>query len=171
LDFAYWVRGVSYSSGLKWFVVGLVPLTLAWKLVAGPENVYELKNDLVAFLLRHNFDVIEQTIIDDMPVIHAEMGACQIVMVEASPEGWSQDVFRQAARSMDHQFIVFRGTVYAEQPTWLTATADWWSNYLHRLGIAQLRMHVIAVAETHDCDAERLPWADLSADGGIKGSK
>jgi len=160
---------VTYSSGLKWLVAGLVPLTLSWKLVAGPENVYELKNDIVAFLSRHEFDVTEQTIIEGMPMIHAEMGGCKIVIVEASPEGWSQDIFAQAARSMDHQFIVFDGTVYAEQPTWLTVTADWWSNFLRRLGIARPRAHVIAIAESQDCDAERLPWKDLSADDRFEG--
>lgn len=157
---------MTHSSGLKWFVIALVPLTLCWKLVAGPENLYELKKDMVAFLSRHEFTITEQTIVENMPMIHAELGACKIVMVEASPEGWSRDIFAQTARSMDRQFIVFGGTIYAEQPTWLTVTADWWSTYLRRLGIARPGMHVIAVAETRDCDAERLPWKELSADDG-----
>lgn len=159
---------MTHPSGLKWFVIGLVPLTLCWKLIAAPENVYGLKNDMVAFLSRYQFHVTEQTIVENMPIVHAELGACKIVMVEASPEGWSRDIFAQTARSMDHQFVVFGGAVYAEQPTWLTVTADWWSTYLRKLGIARPGIHVIAVAETRDCNAEGLPWKDLSADGGSR---
>jgi hypothetical protein len=157
---------VSHSSGFKWLVAGLVPLTLSWKLVAGPENVYELKKEMTAFLTRHEFKVTEQTIIESMPIIHAARDSCEIVMVGASPEGWSRDIFGQMTRSMDRKFIVFGGIVYAEQPTWLTVTADWWSSYLRRLGIARPGMHVIAVAETRDCGAERLPWKELSAKDG-----
>ena len=157
---------MTHSSGLNWFVLGLVPLTLCWKLIAGPENVAELKEDMAAFLSRHEFNVTEKTIVENMPIVHAQLGACKIVMVEASPEGWSRDIFAQTARSMDHQFIVFDGAVYAEQPTWLTVTADWWSSFLRRLGIGRTGTRVFAVAETRECHAERLPWKDLSFGGG-----
>jgi len=38
---------------------------------------------------------------------------------------------------MDRHFFVFRGGIYSEQPTLLTATADWWTSYLRRLRLSR----------------------------------
>jgi hypothetical protein len=66
-------------------------------------------------------------------------------------------------KTMDHVFIVYRGMIYTQQPTWLTVTHHWWSKYLRKLGLAGHEMPVIAVAATASCNAERLPWAEFRA--------
>jgi hypothetical protein len=152
---------VTYSPALRWLIAILVPLTFGWKLAAGQPYEDASREDLIAFLNRHDFTVAEQTSIEQIPVLRAERGACRLLIVEASAQGWSQQLFLEASKSMDRRFFVFRGSVYAEQPTLLTTTVDWWSSYLRKLHLSRQQSPVIGVAAAGDCPADTLPWADL----------
>jgi hypothetical protein len=153
---------VSFSPAFKWFVILLVPLTLGLKLI-GNETADEPQPDLVGFLWRHKFIITEQTIVGGLPVTHATADACQMIVVETSHDGWTRDIIRYIVGELERQFIVFRGKTYTEQPTWLTITAHWWSKALRQLGLARRDAPVFAVSATASCNAERLPWDELSS--------
>jgi hypothetical protein len=153
---------VNFSPAFKWFIILLIPLTLAWKLVKEEQIQNESKINIVEFLSRHKFDVTKR-IVADMPVIDATAGACQMTVVEAAPDGWMRDFIHQILGTTEHQFTVFRGNIYTKQPTWLTLTDHWWSKNLRKLGLARRDAPVIAVSATASCDAERLPWDELSS--------
>jgi hypothetical protein len=154
---------VSYSRAFKWFIAALLPLTLVWKLTAAPDPSSELKDKLVAFLVHHQFDVVvldERN--DTMPlVVRATTGACRLLLMEIAPDGWQQDLVRDRAQATDRVFFIFRGQVYPDQPTWLTAAAGLWSRQLQRLGLRQYVTPVVAVIASELCSAEGLPWDEL----------
>jgi hypothetical protein len=153
---------VSYSPAFKWFIAALVPLTLAWKLAAAPDPSSELKDKLVEFLVYHQFDVVLDERIDTMPpVIRATTGTCRMLVMETSPDGWQRDLIRDRAQATDRVFFIFRGKVYPDQPTWLTAAAGLWSRQLQRLGLRQYVTPVVAVIASDLCNAEGLPWDEL----------
>jgi hypothetical protein len=158
---------VSYSPAFKWFIAALLPLTLAWKLMAAPDPSSELKDKLVEFLVHHQFDVVvldERN--DTMPlVIRAFTGTCRMLVMEIAPDGWQRDVVRDRAEATDRVFFIFRGKVYPDQPTWLTAAAGLWSRQLQRLGLRQDVTPVVAVIASELCNAEKLPWDELYEHG------
>jgi hypothetical protein len=74
-----------------------------------------------------------------------------------------RDFIHDILGTTERQFTVFRGNIYPEQPTWLTLTDHWWSKSLRKLGLARREALIIAVSVTESCDAERLPWNELSS--------
>ena len=154
---------MNYSRVLRWLMLLVLPVSLGWKLAAGAETPQQMTERMVAFLKRNQFEVV---VTDKMnwnafPLMHASAGPCRLVVAEESADGWNSEIIRDFARSMDHLFIVYRGSIYPQRPGWLTLTHYWWSKYLHKMGLGGHEMPVIAVAQTASCSAERLPWAEL----------
>ena len=152
---------VRSSPAFKWFIILLSLLTLSWKLVGGKQPRYESKVNIAEFLSRHKFDITDHKIVAGLPVIDATVGACRIIVVETSPDGWTRDIIDHIIGTLNRQFFVFRGRIYTEQPTWLTITDHWWSRSLRQLGLERPDAPVIAVSANASCDAERLPWDEL----------
>jgi hypothetical protein len=163
-DFVCWASDVTCSRALRWSLVLLIPLTLGWKVVAAQRAPYQLKDRMIVFLTRHHLqvEVTDRMIVSDMPLINATAGTCRMQIVEASPDGSNRDVIRDLAKASDELFVVFRGEIYREQPTWLTVSHALWSRYLRQLGFSSSAMPIIAVAATTSCNARRLPWAELT---------
>ena len=154
---------VSYSPAFKWCISLLLPLTLVCKSVGGRDPSLEFKDKLIEFLVHNELDVVTvKEWMDAMPVIHATAGTCRMLVAEVSSDGWTQHLIRYHAEATDHVFFIFRGKVYAEQPTWLTAAAGLWSRQLQRLGLNQYVTSVVAVIASESCNAERLPWDKLN---------
>jgi predicted small integral membrane protein len=162
------VRGVSSSPGLKWFILLLLPLTLAWKLAVRPGGSGELngrdvQRNVAEFLVRQHFIVAVSDNVEEMgqPAIRASAGACRILIAKSPALGWNRELVRRYATTGDRVFVVFRGSVYAEQPTWLTLTDFLWARLRRELGFSAQATPVLAVIATTSCDAERLPWGEL----------
>jgi hypothetical protein len=163
------VRGVSFSPGLKWLILPLLllPLTLAWKLVASPAerrapNDRDIQARVGEFLNRQHFVVsAAERVSEGNPMLAASAGPCRMLITRAAPIASDRDMIRQNASAGDSVFIVFHGQVYSEQPTWLTAADFLWSRFRRELGFSSPSMGPIAVIATRNCDAERLPWAEL----------
>jgi hypothetical protein len=150
------------TPAFKWLLIFLIPLTFTWKLVAERPAPHEMQGHIVRFLMIHNFSATEQTLVEGVPIVRATMGDCSMIVAEALPDGSTRDIVRHVATTMDQHFVVFRGKIYDEQPTWLTVTQDSWTRFLRKVGIPQLEAPPIIVAATCSCGAERLPWAELS---------
>jgi hypothetical protein len=160
---------VNFSPAFKWFIALLLPLTLAWKLVPSvefPEDSNNLKNKILEVLAQHQFAVTvtddSVTLLTELPIIHATRGSCHMLVAKASPYGFDRDYIRHLDKNTaDHMFFVFRGKIYAEQPTWLTAFNERWSTLLRKLGFAAHEPPVLAVVANTACDAEQLPWNEV----------
>jgi len=139
-----------------------VPLTLGLKAVTGEPDSYESKAAISEFLSRHRFEIQEQTVAG-IPTVVATSGACRMIVAEGSPNGWTRDMNPTILGAANPQFVVFRGTMYIEQPTWRTFTDHWLSKSIRKLGFARHSSPIIAVSATGSCDAEQLPWDELSA--------
>ena len=142
----------------------LIPLTFTWKLVAAEHQaLHDPQGNIARFLMSHDFDVKKETPVYGVPIVRATKGDCHMIVGEASPDGTTRYIMYQIARTMDQHFVVFRGTIYDEQPTWLAITEDWWGRYLRKLGISRSQALPIVIAASYSCGAERLPWTELSA--------
>jgi len=62
--------------------------------------------------------------------------------------------------------VVFGGVIYPEQPMWRTVPDFLWSKLLSKLGFNVHSTPVITVLEGPNCNAERLPWNEVSSGGG-----
>ena len=150
------------TPAFSWMLILFIPLPLTWKLVAGHPALHEMQGRIVRFLTTHNFDVTEQTLAGDFPIVRATRGDCSMMVAESSPDGSTHHIMRHVAKTMDQSFVVFRGHIYDEPSTWLTVTQDWRARFLRKLGISQAEAPPIMVAATCSCGAERLPWTELS---------
>ena len=84
------------------------------------------------------------------------------MIISKSPAlGWSRDMLRPYTTPGDRVFVVFRGQVYPDQPTWLTVSDALWSRFQRELGLKVRTVPVFAVIATANCEAERLPWQQL----------
>jgi hypothetical protein len=151
------------SPALKWSIALLLPLTLGWKVTVRPDNPRELNDSLLEFLARHQFDVIvTEDNMGQSPAVEATAGACRMLVGKISSDGYTWQLAHRFAAPTDHVFVVFDGRVYSTQPTSLTAASDLWSRFLRETGLVRHQTSVIAVVASATCDAERLPWDELS---------
>jgi hypothetical protein len=112
--------------------------------------------------VRQHFSVALSAKVEDGElIIRATAGMCRLLVAMSSFDGWQSDVIRQYATTQDTIFVVYHGRLYAEQPTWLTATGGLWSKIRRELGLKAQSMRALAVISTKDCEADRLPWIEL----------
>lgn len=160
------------SRALKWLVLAvLLPLTLSWKVVArstaGEQlTARDVQISVAEFLVRQHFGVsISERMEEGRPTITASSGACRILVAKSPAVGWDRDQIRRYAEADDHVFVVFRGRVYADQPTFLTVSDALWSRFRRELGFSVQPNPVLAVVARTSCDAEGLPWNQLEVAG------
>jgi hypothetical protein len=158
---------VNCSPVLKWFIILALPLTLGLKLIVRPDRSAPGETDILQtvakFLVRQHFVV---TLSDQpggaKPTVLATAGACRVLVANSNAIAWDRDAIRRNATVADRIFVVFRGRTYKEQPTWLTVPYFLWSRLQRELGLAPQAAPLLAVIATASCDAERLPWSELS---------
>lgn len=161
------MRDVKYSLVFKLFLIILLPLTLGWKLALRPATSAEDPNKaaqrmVASFLTRQHFSVaLTNRLEEGQPSVVATAGACRVLAAKSPAMGWDRDLLRQHATSNDRVFVVFRGKVYDEQPTWLTVPDYLWSRVQRELGINREPIPVFAIIAPAGCQAERLPWHEL----------
>jgi hypothetical protein len=161
------VRGVNCSPVLKWFIVLALLLTLGSKLIVRPDksapSATDVQQTVADFLVRQHFTVVlTNRPGEGQPMLRASAGACRVLVANANPMAWDRDVIGRNATSADRSFVVFRGKVYSEQPTWLTVPDFLWSRFWRELGLRAHAAPLLAVIATTSCNAERLPWDALS---------
>ena len=152
----------------KWLLVLLLllALSLAWKSAIRRDYSSNLEDKIGTFLVRNGFIVtVSEEMIRDKRTFRATKAACRMLVTEISPRGWERDIINSRATGADQVFIVFGGKIYAEQPTWLTASDFLWYKILSELGLNVRPTPTIAVMTTKSCDAERLPWYELGSAG------
>ena len=157
------MRRVRQTPAFKWLLIFLLPVTFAWKLAAERPALGETQKRIVQFLAVQSFDVTEEMPVKNIPVVRATKGDCSMIVAEGASDGSTRSIVSHFATATDRQFVVFRGTIYDEQPTWLTVTDRRWTDYLRKLGMSEPESPPIMVVASHSCRAERLPWAELSA--------
>ena len=157
---------MNYFPMPKWLLVLLLllALSLAWKSAIRRDYSSNLEEKICTFLVRNGFIVtVSEEMIRDKRTFRATKAACRMLVTEISPRGWERDIINSRATGADQVFIVFGGKIYAEQPTWLTASDFLRYKLLSELGSNVRPTPVIAVMATKNCDAEQLPWYELSS--------
>jgi hypothetical protein len=159
---------VRYSRALKWLVlVVLLAFTLGWKVaarsVAGEQPTERNVQAAVAeFLVRQHFGVsISERAEEGKPSVVANSGSCRILVAKSPALGWDRDLIRRYADVEDRVFVVFRGRIYSDQPTFLTVFDALLTRFRRELGFRVEPSPVLAVVARMSCDAERLPWDQL----------
>ena len=150
------------SSAFRWFIAGVLLLTIAWKVAIRPDDQNYLKEDLIKFFERNHFNVVvTDEVVNFTPIIRATTASCQLQIARLTPDGSNRDLIRHLAAGTDRSFVVFRGAVYAQQPVFWTVLNYFWSRFLRELGLIEHITPVISVAVNSSCNAERLPWGEL----------
>jgi hypothetical protein len=159
------VRGVNCSSALKWFLILALPLTLGLKLGVRPDrraaSAPDVQQKVAEFFLRQRFTVVLPDRAGE-GMLRASAGPCRILVVNSDPIAWDSDVIRRNAMAADRVFVVFRGRIYQDPPTWLTVPYFLWSRVERELGLQAQAAPLLSVIATASCGAERLPWSELS---------
>jgi hypothetical protein len=159
------VLGVKSSRGIKYLIILLfLSLTLAWKVIARatPHEQPTDRNiqDRVAeFLIRQHFSVaMMERAEEGKPAITANSGSCRMIVMRSPALGWDRDLVRRYAGAEDQVFVVFRGRIYSDQPTFQTAVDALWSRFQRELGFTVWPSPVLGVVARTSCGADRLPW-------------
>ena len=163
------MRGVKSSPALKWLLLLLLPITLGPKLATragtqlGAVNDKQVQLDVVEFLSRQHFSVIQfEKFEEGQPMLRATAAACRMLVAKSPAIGSDRDVLGQLVTADDRFVIVYRGKVYANQPTWLTVSDLLWARLRRQIGLdTQAAPPVLAVIASASCGADRLPWDEL----------
>jgi hypothetical protein len=159
------VRGVKSSRALKYLILLLfLSLTLAWKVIARA-TPHEQPTDrhvqvrLAEFLVGQHFSVsIMERAEQGKPAVTANSGTCRMLVIKSPALGWDRDLIRRYADAEDRVFVVYRGRIYSDQPTFQTVVDTLWSRFRRELGFTASPSPVFAVVARTGCEAERLPW-------------
>jgi len=147
----------------------LLAATLGWKIVArsiiaAPPSTRDIEAAVADFLLRQHFSVtVAEHPEEGRPSITAASGSCRILVAQSPALGWDRDLIRRYAEPGDRVFVVYRGHIYADQPTLSTAFDALWSRFWQQLGGRVQARPVLAVVAKPACAAEGLPWSELLA--------
>ena len=157
---------MSYSRVLKWFLVLALPLTLGSKLIVRPDlsapSEKDVQQRVAKFLSEQRFTVaLSDQRGEGQVMLRAGAGPCRILVANSSPIAWDSAAIRRNATAGDRVFVVFRGRTYEDRPTWLTVPYFLWSRVQRELGLRANAAPSLAVIASPNCDAERLPWAEL----------
>jgi hypothetical protein len=159
------VRGVNYSPALKWsllFLLIALTLGLKWSGDAREPNEKDAQLRVAEFLARQNFTVVRSAEAKEgEPIVRATAPACRMLLIKSPALGWDQDTLRRQATAADRVFVVFRGKVYEDPPSWLIVSDFLWSRLRRQLGLKFETNPVFTVIATTSCAAERLPWDEL----------
>jgi hypothetical protein len=156
---------VNCSTALKWFLILALPLTLGLKLIVRPDrsaaSAPDVQQKVAEFFLRQRFTVV---LLDRTGegMLRASAGPCRILVANSDPMAWDSDAIRRNAMAADRVFVVFRGRIYQDPPTWLTVPYFLWSRVGRELGLRAQAAPLLSVIATASCGAERLPWSELS---------
>ena len=155
------------SRALKWFLILALPLTLGLKLVLRPDlsvaSETDVQQKVAEFFRRQHFAVaLADRTAEGQYMLRASAGPCRILVARSDPMAWDSAAIRQNATDGDRVFVVFRGTTYEDQPTWLTVPYFLWSRFERELGMRAEAAPLLSVIATAGCGAERLPWSELS---------
>jgi hypothetical protein len=154
------VRDVRFSPALKLLLAVLLPLTLVWKLTVRAENDDHPEDDIIAFLSQQGFHaVVSEGMI--LRGIQAVNGTCRMRIMMPSYYGADRDMVRNLVAADESLMFVHQGKVYQEQPILLTVSAELWARALHKMGLVDRPVPVLAVVAQRQCEAERLPWDQL----------
>ena len=159
------MRGVKSSHALKYLVLlVLLSLTLGWKVIARATSDEQptdrnIQVRVAEFLVRQHFSVsMLDRAEEGKPTVTANSGSCRILVMKSPALGWDRDLVRRYADAEDQVFVVFRGRVYSDQPTFRTVLDALWSRFLRELGFRIWPSAVFAVVARRGCEADRLPW-------------
>lgn len=153
---------VNSSVAFRWCIAIVLLFGLGWKVAIPADSPSYLKEDLVRFLERNNFDVVVSgEFVNYTPVIRASTANCQVQVARLTPDGSNRDLIRHLAADADRTFVVFRGGIYGEQPVFWTVLDYLWSRFLRELGLARHLSPILHVAQSSSCTAERLPWGSF----------
>ena len=155
------------SRVLKWFLILALPLTLGLKLVVRPDlsmaSETDVQQKVAEFFRRQHFAVaLADRTGGGQYMLRASAGPCRILVAKSDPVAWDSAAIRRNATDGDRVFVVFRGRTYEDQPTWLTVPYFLWSRLERELGMRAQAAPLLSVIATESCDAERLPWSELS---------
>jgi hypothetical protein len=159
------VRGVKSSRALKCLILLVfLSLTLGWKVFARATREEQptdrsIQVRVAEFLARQHFSIsMLEHAEDGKPSVTANSGSCRILVMKSPALGWDRDLVRRYANAEDQVFVVFRGRVYSDQPTFRTVLDTLWSRFLRELGFSAWPSPVFAVVARRGCEADRLPW-------------
>lgn len=159
------MRGVNYFPALKWsLLLLLIALTLGWKWTghAREPTGRDVQLRVAEFLARQNYTVVRSAEAKEgEPIVRATAPACRMLVIRSPVLGWDQDTLRRQATAADRLFVVFRGKVYEDSPSWLILSDFLWSRLRRELGLKFETNPVFTVIATTSCEAERLPWNEL----------
>jgi len=159
---------VKSSRALKYLILLLfLSLTLAWKVIARA-TPHEQPTDrsiqlrVADFLIQQHFSVsILEHAEQGKPSVAASAGSCRMLVIKSPAVGWDRDLVRRYADAQDQVFVVFRGRIYSDQPTFQTVFDTLWSRFLRELGFNSWPSPVFTVVARTGCEADRLPWDKL----------
>ena len=165
------------SRALSGFVLlALLVLTLGWKVIARASSDERptdrsIQARLAEFLTRERFRVsLSERVEEGKPVIVAHSGPCWILIAKSPALGWNRDLIRRYAGAEDQIFVVFRGRIYSDQPTFRTVFDVLVSRFLRELGFSRWPSPILAVVAKLSCEADRLPWDKFDAPQPIRTS-
>lgn len=152
----------------KWLVlIAFLAVTLGWKVVArsaatNQRTDRDIQAEVAEFLIRQHFGIsVSEQVEEGKPLISATSGICRLLVAKSPALGWDRDLIQQYADANDHRFVVFRGHIYPEQPTFITVFDALSARFRRELGFNGQANPVLAVVAKPSCEAERLPWDQL----------
>src|SRR5713101_3329622 len=137
-------------------------VALGWKIAVQPDDPNYLKEDLIKFFERNHFNVVvTDEMVNYTPIIRATTASCHLQVARLTPDGSNRDLIRHLAAGTDRSFVVFRGTVYTQQPILWTVLDYLWSRFLRELGLARHITPAISGGGNSLFKAERVPGGEF----------
>jgi hypothetical protein len=124
-----------------------------------------IPRDIAMVLQRHDFQVeVDQEQVQrqeaiELAWVYGAAGACQVGIVEVSPQGWHRSLISRLAAGK-RLFYMFGGETYFEQPVMRTQTYAYWRKLNRYLGLRTPNRPVLALIAGPAC--QNVPLRELA---------
>lgn len=125
-------------------------------------DVNEVTHRIEIFLQGNGFQTVHAASDEDMFIVSAAAGDCELSIASLSLQGWHRHIMRSLT-PIDHNLrFLFDGKLYLEQPLILTRSYDYWS-WLSGFINEDNRSHrLYGIVASSECSLDKINWHRLS---------
>ncbi|QIG51835.1 hypothetical protein G5V57_31495 [Nordella sp. HKS 07] len=154
------------SSGTLFAMLLLLLSSLMMKIPIIASNsqwdINEVTRRIEIFLQGNGFRTVHAASDEDMFIISAAAGDCELSIASLSLQGWHRHVIRNLT-PIDYSLrFLFDGKLYLEQPLLLTRSYDYWSRLSGFISEGNRSHRLYGIVASSECSLDKINWHDLS---------
>lgn len=125
-------------------------------------EVSEVTQRIETFLQGNGFQTVNAASDEDMFIVSATAGDCELSVASLSLQGWHRHIIRSLTPIDYNLRFLFDGKLYLEQPLILTRSYDYWIRLSGFVSDDNRSHRLYGIVASSECSLDKINWHRLS---------